>query len=106
MSLNKKVIVIIIIIIIIIIIFTYEKKKFLLIHIIIVNLTTHELKLIVEKMGIKNYKNISREKLLSTLDELENIFKNMSQNGLERIAKVQNLSQNGLEQITNMRNLS
>ena len=49
---------------------------------------------------------MSREKLLSTLDELESIFKNISQNGLERIAKMQNLSQNELMQITKMRNLS
>ena len=48
-----------------------------------VNLTTHRLRLIAEKRGIKNYKNMSREKLLSTLDESEHNFKNMSQNGLE-----------------------
>ena len=48
---------------------------------------------------------MSREKLLSTLDESEHNFKNISQNGLERIAKIQNLSQNELEQITKMRNL-
>ena len=47
-----------------------------------------------------------RKKLLSTLDESERIFKNLSQNGLERIAKMPNLSQNELEQITKMRNLS
>ena len=69
-----------------------------------VNLTIHKLKLIAEKRGIKNYKNMSREKLLSTHDELESIFKNMSQNELERIAKMQNLSQNELMQITKMRN--
>ena len=49
---------------------------------------------------------MSREKLLSTLDESEHIFENLSQNGLERIAKMQNLSQNELEQITKMWNLS
>ena len=48
---------------------------------------------------------MSREKLLSTLDESERNFKNISQNGLERIAKMQNLSQNQLEQIAKMRNL-
>ena len=48
---------------------------------------------------------MSREKLLSTLDESERNFKNISQNGLERIAKMQNLSQNELEQITKMQNL-
>ena len=47
------------------------------------NLTTHELRLIAGKSGIKNYKNMSREEFLSTLDELESIFKNISQNKLE-----------------------
>ena len=40
--------------------------------------------------------------LLRTLDESEHIFKKLSQNGLERIAKMQNLSQNKLKQITKM----
>ena len=31
---------------------------------------------------------MSREKLLSTFDESEHILKNLSQNGLERIAKM------------------
>ena len=47
-----------------------------------VNLTTHELRLIAGKRGIKNYQNMSREKLLSTLDELECILKDLAQNGL------------------------
>ena len=64
-----------------------------------VNLTTYELKPITGKRGIKNYENMSREKLFSTLDESERIFENLSQNGLKRIAKMQNLSQNELEQI-------
>ena len=71
-----------------------------------VNLTTHELRLITGKRGIKNYQNMSREKLLSTLDESERIFENLSQNGLERIAKMQNLSQNELKQIIKMQNLA
>ena len=71
-----------------------------------VNLTTHELWLIAGKRGIKNYKNMSREKLLSTLDESERNLKSISQNGHKRIAKVQNLSQNELLQITKMWNLS
>ena len=74
-------------------------------HIIMVNLTTHELRLIAGKRGIKNYQSMSREKLLSTLDKSERIFKNLSQNGFERIAKMQNLSQNELEQITKMRHI-
>ena len=49
---------------------------------------------------------MSREKLLNTLDESKSIFKNLSQNGFKRIAKIQNLSQNDLEQITKMSNLS
>ena len=52
-------------------------------HIIMVNLTTYELKLIAGKRGIKNYQNMSREKLLITLDESERILKNLSQNGLK-----------------------
>ena len=56
-----------------------------------VNLTKYELKLIAGKRGIKNYQNMSREKLLSTLDESERILKNLSQNGFKRIAKMQNL---------------
>ena len=64
-----------------------------------VNLTTYQLKLIMRKKGIKNYQNMSREKLLSILDESERILKNLSQNGLKRIAKMQNFSQNELEQI-------
>ena len=69
------------------------------------NLTIYELKLITGKKGIKNYQNMSREKLLSTLDESERIFKDLSQNGLERIVKMQNLSQNELEQIAKMRRI-
>ena len=49
---------------------------------------------------------MSIEKLLSTLDEAQRNFKNISQNALERIAKMQNLSQNDLDQITKMLNLS
>ena len=48
-----------------------------------VNLTTDKLRLIPEKRGIKNYQNMSRKKLLSTLDKSEHNFKNISQNGLE-----------------------
>ena len=75
-------------------------------HTIMVNLTTHELRLITGKRGIKNYQNMSTETLFSTLDESERIFEILSQNGLERIAKLQNLSQNELKQITKMQNLS
>ena len=70
-----------------------------------VKFTTHELRLLAGKRGIKNYQNMSRETLLSTLDESERIFENLSQNGLERIAKMQNLSQIKLEQIATMRHI-
>ena len=47
-----------------------------------VNLTTNEQMLIAGKRGIKNYQNMSREMLLSTLDESEHIFNDLSQSGL------------------------
>ena len=98
----KKIILIIIIIeklLLLLSIFFVETYK-------MVNLTTHKLRLIAGKRGIKNYKNISRKKLLSTLNESECNFKNISQNGLERIAKMQNPSQNELQQIIKIWNLS
>ena len=70
-----------------------------------VNLTTYELRLIEGKRGIKDYQHMSREKLLSTLDESERIFKDLLQSGLKPIAKMQNLSQNELEQIAKMRRI-
>ena len=48
---------------------------------------------------------MSRERLLSTLDESECILTELSQNGLKEIAKMQNLSQNELKQITKLSNL-
>ena len=69
------------------------------------NLTKYELKLIAGNKGIKNYQNMSKEKLLSAINESMRIFKNLSQNGLERIARMQNLSLNELEQIAEMNNL-
>ena len=71
-----------------------------------VNLTTYKLRLIAGKRGIKNYRNMPREKLLSTLNESERIFKDVLQNGLKKIGKMRNLSQNKLKQITKMQNLS
>ena len=47
-----------------------------------------------------------REKLLSTLYELESFFKILSQNEHKQIAKMQNISQNELMQITKIQNLS
>ena len=69
-------------------------------------LTKYKLRLIARNKGIKNYQNMSREKLLCTLDKLERITKNLSKNGLKQIAKMQNLSLNELEQIERMNNLS
>ena len=52
-----------------------------------VNLTIHELKLIAGKRGVKNYKSMSREKLLSTLDESEHDFKNYHKLNLRELQK-------------------
>ena len=71
-----------------------------------VKLTIHELKLIAKNRSIKNYQNMPREKLLSTLDKSEHITENLFKNRLERIAGMQNLSLNELEQIKEMNNLS
>ena len=76
------------------------------INIKIVNQTLNELRLIAGRRNIKNYRNISREKSLSTLDKAEYNFETMSHNKLEQIAKMQNLSQSDLGQITKMLNLS
>ena len=75
-------------------------------HIIMVNLTAHELRFIAEKRNIKDYKKMSTEELLRTFDESEHFFKNLSQNGSKRIAKTQNLSQNEMKQTIKMQNLS
>ena len=57
-------------------------------HIIMLNLTTYELKLIAGKRGIKNHQYMLRGKLLSTLDESEHIFENLLQNEINRSAKM------------------
>ena len=71
-----------------------------------IKLTTYELSLIPGKRGIKNYQNMSKEKLLSTFDKSERIIENLSKNGLKGIARMQNLSLHELEQITEMNHLS
>ena len=71
-----------------------------------VNLTKYELKFVAKSRGIKNYQNMSEEKLLDAILKYDRITKNLSQNGLEWIAKMQNLSLNDLEQIERMNNLS
>ena len=52
-----------------------------------VNVTTYELGLIAGKRGIKNYKNMSRERLLSTLDESEQNFKKYHKMDLSELQK-------------------
>ena len=74
-------------------------------HIIMINLTNYELKLIAGNRGIKNYQNMSREKLLDAIFKYDSITKNLSQNGFEKITRIQNLSLNKLEQIERMNNL-
>ena len=69
-----------------------------------VNFTTDELRLIAEKRGIKNHQNMSKKRLLSTLDKSERNFKNILLKGLNKITKMQNLSQNELEEITRINN--
>ena len=59
-----------------------------------VNLSEYELRLIAQNRGIKNYNNMTKEELLSTLDETERNLNTLSEKGLKRIAKMQNLSHN------------
>ena len=67
-------------------------------------LTEYVLKLIAKNRGINNYLNMSREKLLSTLDKYDRITENLSKYGLNKILKMQNLSLNELKQIEKMDN--
>ena len=62
-----------------------------------INLTKYELKQIAGNKGIKNYLNMSRDELLNTMAESECIFKNLSQNGLKKIARMENVLQNELK---------
>ena len=48
---------------------------------------------------------MSRKKLLKSIDKSKLSFKNISQNGLKRIAKMQNFSLNEREQNTKMKSL-
>ena len=45
---------------------------------------------------------MSKEKLLSAIAKSERIIKDLSQNGLKKIARMQNLSYNELKQIVKM----
>ena len=59
-----------------------------------VNLSEYELRLIAQNRGIKNYNNMTKEELLSTLDETERNLNTLSEKGLKGTAKMQNLSHN------------
>ena len=72
----------------------------------IINLTKYELNLIAGNRGIKNYQNMTRDELLNTMAESERIIKNLSQNGIKKIARMESLSQNELQQIVKMQDLS
>ena len=69
-----------------------------------VKLAKHELGLIAKNRAINNYLHMSREELLSILDEYDRIIENLSKNEVEKIIKMQNLSLNELEQIERMNN--
>ena len=71
-----------------------------------VRLTEYELRIIAKNRGIKNYLNMSREKLLGNIDKYDHIIENLSENELEKIVKMQNLSLKELEQIVRMNNFS
>ena len=49
--------------------------------------TKYKQRKIVKNNGTKDYKNMSKEKLLSTYDTINRITKNLSRNGLNKIAK-------------------
>ena len=71
-----------------------------------VRLTKYELGLIAKNRGISNHQNMSREKLLSSTNKLENITENLSKYGLNKVIKMQNLSLNELKQVDGMNNSS
>ena len=71
-----------------------------------VKLTKYEKRQIARNRGIKNYHNMSKEKLLDAILKYDRITENLSKNGHEQIKKLQNLSLNDLEQIERMNNLS
>ena len=56
--------------------FFFKKNFFLLDYIKMVRLTKYELGLIANNRGINNHQNMSRQKLLSSIDKLEHITKN------------------------------
>ena len=66
-------------------------------HIIMVKTTEYKQRETVKNSSIKDYKNMPKERLLSTYDTINRITKNLSGNGLNKITKMQNLSLNQLE---------
>ena len=68
-------------------------------------LENHVKKPITKNRGIKNYWNMSEDELLNAIVESGRILKNLSQNGLMKIAKMENYSQNGLKKIEKMQDL-
>ena len=57
-----------------------KKKNSLSKHIIMINLTKYEPKLIAGNRGIKNYQNMSEEKLLDAILKYDRVTKNLPQN--------------------------
>ena len=62
-------------------------------------MTENKLRIIAKTKGIKNYESMSKEKLLSVIDNLKNITENLLENGLEKITEMNNFSENKLKQI-------
>ena len=75
-------------------------------YITMVKLTEYEMRLIAKIRSINIYLNMSREKLLSTLDKFDHITKNLSKCRLNKFAKMHNLSLTELEEIERMNNFS
>ena len=73
-----------------------KKKKNCIKYIIMVKITENKLRVIAKNKGIKDHLNMSRENLLSTLDKLDCITKNLSKDRLNKITKMENLSLNEL----------
>ena len=62
-------------------------------------MTENKLRIIAKTKGIKNYESMSKEKLLSVIDNLKSITENLLENGLEKITEMNNFSENKLKQI-------
>ena len=70
-----------------------------------VKLTEYKQRETVKNNSIKDYKNMSKERFLSTYDTTKRITESLSRNEVNKIAKMQNLSLNELEKIERMNNL-